>query len=63
MLARCQRVILVGAFLVGFITVPWGLVALARHPIIGVILILSGMALVIQSVAGLYEEKSSGAGK
>jgi len=38
--------------MVGFMVLPAGLIALSSHPIIGVILVLSGMALMTQSLAG-----------
>lgn len=45
-------------FLIGFTALTAGLVALAEHdPIIGVILILSSMALLIQSFAGFRRIK------
>jgi len=39
-------------FLIALAVLPAGLIAWMSHPIIGVILVLSGMALMIQSLAG-----------
>lgn len=39
-------------FLIALTVLPAGLIAWKSHPIIGVILTLSGMALMIQSLAG-----------
>ena len=45
-------------FVVAFIALPAGLIALANHrPIIGVVLTLAGLALLIHSCAGFYRIK------
>ncbi|MBZ5543607.1 MAG: hypothetical protein LAO07_07995 [Acidobacteriia bacterium] len=52
MAANRQQGTYLAAFMAGFTVLPAGLIALSSHPIIGVILTLSGMALMIQSLAG-----------
>jgi hypothetical protein len=48
----------IAAFVVAFVALPAGAIALPSNPIIGVILGLSGLALLILSLVGLYRIKS-----
>ena len=54
MTANRQQVGYWAVFLVAIAVLPAGVVALWRYPIVGVILILSALALSIQSAVELY---------
>jgi hypothetical protein len=60
MMANRQQVGYVAVFLIAVAVLPTGLVALWRYPLLGVILILSALALAIQSVVELYRVRRSG---
>ncbi len=58
MAANRQQGGYLAVFIVAFVALPAGLIALANHrPIIGVILTLAGLALLIHSCAGFYRIK------
>ena len=58
MAANRQQGGYLAVFVLAFIALPAGLIALANHrPIIGVILTLAGLALLIHSFSGFYRIK------
>ena len=59
MMANRQQVGYVAVFLIAVAVLPTGLAALWRYPLFGVILILSALALSIQSMVGLYRVRRS----
>jgi len=59
-MANRQQVGYLAVFLTAVAVLPAGLVALWCYPLVGVILILSALALSIQSVVELYRVRRSG---
>jgi hypothetical protein len=54
-----QQLGYLAVFVIGIVVLPAGLVALWSHPIVGVILILSALALSIQSAVELHRIRRS----
>jgi len=54
-----RRLISVGVLLAGYSALIGGLIGLATQPLIGVLMVLCGMALSICSVAELVQEQSA----
>jgi hypothetical protein len=57
MAANRQQGGYLAAFIVAFVALPAGAIALSSNPIIGVILGLGGLALMILSLVGFYRIK------
>ena len=57
MAANRQQGSYLAAFIVAFVTLPAGAIALSTNPIIGVILGIVGLALTILSLVGFYRIK------
>jgi len=57
MAANRQQGSYLAVFLIAFTVLPAGLIAWMSHPIIGVVLTLSGLALLIHSLVGFYRIK------
>jgi hypothetical protein len=54
---RCKRAISVGVLLAGYSALLGGLFGLAAKPLIGVLMVLGGMALAVCSAAELVQEQ------
>jgi hypothetical protein len=57
MAANRQQGSYLAIFLVAFTALPAGLIAWSDHPIIGGILVLAGLALLVQSLVGFFRIK------
>ena len=57
MAANRQQGSYLAVFVIAFTVLPAGLLAWSSHPIIGVILTLSGIALMIHALVGFYRIK------